>query len=519
MPTTPPLTQSLTAPQLKANIDALKKGGLGNTDIQAYVNNYKSDGVGGYTLATSADATPSNPAAPAAQQPITASTAFQTVAQPSVLGDAGKELAGTTMQRAQTVVNAEQKPAADVAAGAPATTVVKDIGMSGATAVGQVAGQVGDMLAAATPAPVKNFISSVASKAINPDAVKTLADNWNTFQSAHPDVASLLGDVFNVAGLFGGSEAEAPLKSAASDAAESVASGVSKVADTVSTAAKNTVDAAKGIVTKAPTAVEKDSINTAIRAVQPELNGKAEVGAYAKDFGKNIQEKSFFKGQSLAPDKATIDLGTRLKDVLKSSDPAKNIKSLGIEFDATESKLAPLLQNDKTPIVKQSVADTLDQSKTSLPREFTRIGGENSKVVDDVFDFAKERVNDAEPTVNGLRNARIEFDQQAKTQYPNAFKNGAIDLKTAAGAAIKSARDTINDYMYQTAENGSELQRLIGHESDLFRARDIIANKAAANDGASTFSDFISHPIVKRVGKVVGLGAGAAAGTKVLSEL
>lgn len=46
------LTPQLNADQLKANIDALQKGGMKTADIQTYVNNYKSDGNGGYVLAS-----------------------------------------------------------------------------------------------------------------------------------------------------------------------------------------------------------------------------------------------------------------------------------------------------------------------------------------------------------------------------------------------------------------------------------------------------------------------------------
>lgn len=45
------LTPQLTLPQLKENIDALQKGGMSTSDVQAYVNNYKADGNGGFVLA------------------------------------------------------------------------------------------------------------------------------------------------------------------------------------------------------------------------------------------------------------------------------------------------------------------------------------------------------------------------------------------------------------------------------------------------------------------------------------
>lgn len=44
------LTPKLTVQQLKENIDALKKGGIDNTKIQSYVDNYKKDSDGNYSL-------------------------------------------------------------------------------------------------------------------------------------------------------------------------------------------------------------------------------------------------------------------------------------------------------------------------------------------------------------------------------------------------------------------------------------------------------------------------------------
>ncbi len=207
---------------------------------------------------------------------------------------------------------------------------------------------------------------------------------------------------------------------------------------------------------------------------------------------RDVTTGGVLKGQELGVNKQTVDLGTRLKDVLTSKDPVKNLQNLGKAMKSTASELDPLLENDKTPVIKKGLTDTFDELKTQMPREFKSIK-DSTNAFEDVINFAKETANNSDPTIKGQRIARTNFDTQAKLEYPNAYKEGSIDVKTPAGRAIKAVRDSWNDYLYNTAENGSKIKQLIGREADIYRATDNIAPKAAAGEGKNSLSKWAKN--------------------------
>lgn len=345
-----------------------------------------------------------------------------------------------------------------------------------------------------------------------------IGNHYSDWAKKNPELAKDLESAYNTAQLATAEKATPEIKSAA----ETVADTAGKVKDAVVPVVKDTagkvVDAGKTVVdnTVGKAAVERDlanisdkKIQNSIDAVSPELSGKKLTQAY-KDVvtGKRTTVGGkVFGAQDVGNLKDTIDLGTRLKDTLTSKNPIKNLTNLSTDLTKTEGSLKPLLENDKTPIVKQGLSDALDEKTQNMPREFIK---DPDNTYQSVIDFAKEKINNAEPTINGMRNARIEFDAAAKREFPNAYKDGGyIDTKTPSGQAIKDARDTINKYMYDTAENGSEIQKLIGHEADIFKATDYIAPKAAAQHGLTPtvklYNAIKAHPIASTaIGGYVG---------------
>ena len=285
----------------------------------------------------------------------------------------------------------------------------------------------------------------------------------------------------------------------AGQAAEDLALGAVKFGKTLVSTAEETALALKSVT---PSLVTLD-------ALTPELSSKKLTNAYKEVVtGKRtLQESGILTGQQLSNPEEVKNLADSLSDISFVKDPAKNLNLLGNDLKQTETRLTTLLEADKTPIVKESLTDTLDNLNAELPREYRGIK-DSETAFKNVIDFAKEKVLETEPTVNGLRNARIAFDNQARKEFPNAFKEaGFIDTKTPAGRAIKLGRDTINDYAYNTAEKGSELQKLIKREADIFKANEIIAPKASTFDQKNFFKKFyIQHPVIS---KIIG-GAGAA---------
>lgn len=366
--------------------------------------------------------------------------------------------------KAGDIINSIQKPQQDVLQQKGLGTTFKDIGVAATTAVGNVAGG-GVQILGNLFNHIPGFPQAMSAIMNNSDVggipVQKIASQaqkeWNNFQLNYPDASKAIGNLFNVAGALTANIGEPE----ATKAAQTVADTVSSLGGTP----------------------EEKALQTATDALNPDLTGKNLTAAYKKGALSGTLEKGgILSGQSAGIDASVTKLANNLKDIVTSKDPLVNLQNLGKAMNDTEAQLQTILQSDKTPIVKQAFSDALDATRDSIPREFTRIGGDSGKAVDDVFQFAKEKVNEADPTINGMRNARIEFDTQARAQYPNAFKNGMIDTKTAAGNAIKVARDAMNDYMYQTAQQGSQLQQLIGREADIYRGIDNIAPKAAAND-------------------------------------
>lgn len=269
--------------------------------------------------------------------------------------------------------------------------------------------------------------------------------------------------------------------------------------------------------------IKNNPVNRAVNAVDPELGNKKLASAYQEVVtGKRkATSASIFDEQKLSPSEQIKGLGTRLKDVIKSDKPLKNLDSLGKELETTESKIeeafssSPDLQYNAD---KSTLFEKLHSIKSTIPREFSSIR-DSKATFNDVVDFGQEVLDKADDNPAGLRNARTAFDNQAKLEYPNAFKEGAIDTKTPAGRAIKAVRDMFNEHLYTTAPNGSEIKRLIGHEADIFRASENIAQKAAKMHGETGLLQWMKNNpgkvkalgILGGLGALTGLGAGAKA--------
>lgn len=258
---------------------------------------------------------------------------------------------------------------------------------------------------------------------------------------------------------------------------------------------------------------DSKAIETATRALEPKLTLVNK---------EKIIRENVLSGRPIDADaKEAMRLGEDLKDVIKSKDPIKALNSIGKNMAETEAKLTPILETDRSPVNHKTLSAGLDVVKENIPREFKLGSPETKAQFNDVFEFAKETASYGEQTVGGYRDARIAFDQAAKTQYPNAYKEGYIDVKTPAGKAIKLVRDFWNEYIYAHAERGSEIEGLIKREADLYKAIDAIAPKAAALYGKNFIMRFAArNPFLWKVGIDTAIIGGATyAGKKAIQSL
>lgn len=338
-----------------------------------------------------------------------------------------------------------------------------------------------------------------------------------TWAQAHPDIAKTLGDAFTVGTSALGSGA---LDTSVSDAA----AGIKNVVTAPITAAKETIVGTPGA------AATKGTQNT-IAAIDPELTGAKAAKAYQQVVtgDRTVTPSGLFTEQTLSPAERTIQTGTRLSKPVTLSDgtsvdgitlgkdPVKNQVIMKNALADTESKLTTALKGD--PEInfnadKPTLYEALGKARDNAPNEF-RIG-ENQKVTKDVFNFANKVVGKADDSIEGVRDARTAFDNQAKVQYPNAFNpDGTVNVKTAAGNAVKNARDVINEHLYNTAPAGSDIQKLIGREADIFQANPTVSAKAAAGQGKNIITKGVqavkNHPkvagaaVISEVGHHLGL--------------
>ncbi len=286
-----------------------------------------------------------------------------------------------------------------------------------------------------------------------------------------------------------------------------------------------------GAAAKLTEKVIADATANTIDAINPDLTGKKLTAAY-KDIATGSREPvpaSIFKEQNLSPDQKAINLGTRMsseialedgqtiKPIQLGKDPVINLKQLNTSLKDTEKAIDNAFEADPEVVYnadKPTLYSALDNAK--IAREDLAIK-DSKTMFKNVMDFAKKTIADAKDDLRGIRSGRTAFDTQAKTEYPNAFKpDGTIDTKTPAGRAIKSARDIINEHLYNTAPNGSDIQKLIGREADIYRATDSIAPKAAEFHGNGTIGQVMAkHPTAT---KVVGYGTAAAIGGGIVDK-
>lgn len=248
-----------------------------------------------------------------------------------------------------------------------------------------------------------------------------------------------------------------------------------------------------------PVKIAEKAEGSAVNALAPKLTGNAETNAYREVVtkGRNLTPSGLFKGANLAPSEQTNMLAKRLSDIPFTENEGKNLNLLRSDLVKTESKLDAALKGDNEIIYnldKPTLIEKLNGVKDEKPGDFI---GESGKIYDNVIAFGKKMIGDAEDTIQGGRKARTAFDNETKRKFPTAYKNGVLNRATPAGHAIGEVRDLINDHIYDVAPNGSEIQKLIGRESDIFRATDIIANKAKRATGGSVQKFVQDRPVIK----------------------
>lgn len=514
------LTPTLNDQQIRENITALQNGGLPNDQVQKYVDNYQKGTDGNYVLKgsqaqsqqTFSDAT-------------STSGSFNQNSKKTFLDKVAGIIPGVkTLEGIGTVI-----ANTGIVGKSPQDMAIESLNQSG-----DIQKKLADQILSDKAEGKDTARLEKALHALQNDAqaegsqISNLGTQGETNNQAIGDAVSLASTVAGGAELAGaGGEAATTaleglkvgaktgaIGGALAGAGNGAGNAISND-ETAGQVIKSTLQGAAsggaggavlgGALGAGVGALAKASptIQATIDAIDANPTGKKLAGAY-KDVvngSRELTPGSVFKEQALSPTQQTINLGNRIANPLKLSDGTvldamnlgnnapKNLTVLKQGLTDTEDALSTALKGDHDinfNAQKPELQTSLQELKTNGPQEFTTNIKDNTNVYNKVVNFAQKLVTDSEDSIQGIRDARTSFDAQARREFPSAFKEGGfIDTKTPAGAAIKSARDAINEHLYDTAPNGSDIKALIGREADIFRATENVAPKAAASHGES----------------------------------
>lgn len=345
---------------------------------------------------------------------------------------------------------------------------------------GTAGGLIGDVFAPLIPKAVKDKVGDVS---------KLLTDKIHSIPGMTPDIAKSLGDVFNTLTLKGGEEATPVVKDAAKNAIEK---GTQVVKDTTE---KFATDPAK-VAAKQSSFIDD--------LITPEMNKKATTTAIKtgkvtegeglmgkRDFGEAIP--------NLDKIKASVE---KVPGISSKNTHLQNANLIHDEIGKTAESLKSQLQG-KGFFSPSEFKGYMDTIKTTL-KENPMIVGDAERTASKIVDKFNSLVKQHGYTPSGLLDARKALDQWMGSQKGNVFNP---TTESAVSTALRAVRQGGNDFIASKVKD-VPVKDMLEHQSNLYRAIDNIAPKAAKEAGSKLgrFTGFIKkHPYV--TGAVGAVGA------------
>jgi hypothetical protein len=284
--------------------------------------------------------------------------------------------------------------------------------------------------------------------------------------------------------------------------------------------AKATVKPVSKLITSyAEKRAEKKALNDAIEVTKPVLNKKDTISSF-KDAARNGTSK----GYKVEPSSRDLEVANSVKGIVsKKQAPLDNARAIYQKIaDISETEIRPALQNPGgTPIRINPISDEAPgwspvvQRLTQVERpDFIKA----DPVLDKTYDLTRQRlveeIQKQPPTLEGLWDARIAFDNIAERQLGN-LDPGSNEANVIKRAVLDTRR-ALNDYIADTAPNGDVLFRQnLKDLSHMYEAVDNIAeqNRLLLNKTWLTRYMKQNPGKAKSVGALLGvLGLGTAGG-------
>lgn len=512
------LTPTLNQQQLQENITALQKGGVGNDVVQKYVDNYKLDSPGSYSLKAPAappPMSPFNPKAPNSQAVDTTQPAKSPGAGAFFLGSIGtgvkqtaanlaapikggiNEVKTDTSQAFKSGVSQIKEGAGDINSGKnPFEATLK----MGAGAVGAAFSPL-----AAPFKPLSSAAEYTGNKLAEVPAVQKFANTKaGAFTSrAAEDVANLSTIAQGVGGFMGGPEATAKGESGLSKVAEAAKPGMEAV--------KNDITAGAGKVADAAGAVKNAAQEHYVKVAADQWAKPSTVPgtkfSKAADIFNSATEKGHNIGETLA--RNNLNPSDHVENGLyTTADTADKIRTDTGKLSS--ELLRPSLQKADAYTPKTSVSDIIKSSIDNIKN--------NKGLTQETKDLITKKLNQTASSLQkqypegmsltDLHDEKITRDANAKYSPVGDIgtNNEAIKNKAVADAA-RTTLETKAPPDVPVKDFNAELSKQYKAASYL----DALNGKKAPVGKLSKLANY--------GGKITGLAVGHAVGGGILSDV
>lgn len=427
------------------------------------------------------------------------------------IGEAAPAIGKAAISFGQGIANDTNAHAANIVqdlSGKPSFTGALDV-------TGNIAGEVGDFfgegLKAITPQPIKDALSKTAQSVAGTPGAQEMIKAWNGFQTQHPDVAKNIGNVVNIAALFGGGEAAKGAQAGAEAAGGAIKSGLETAGGAIKQTAQSLAENA-GRNAAEKLATSKDSFIKDL--ITPQMTAKDLTGA--------IKTGKVAEGGGLT---GTRDITKAIPGFDKVSQAVKEVPGISPKNTLLENANAI---HDHIGTVAEDLKSQLSNStfKGFSPTQFDGymskvkqslaenplITGDAEKSADKILTKFNSLVSDKGYTPNGLLDARKALDTWMSAQKGSSVFDPAKE--SAISTALRAIRQGGNDFLSKLAPD-VPVKDMLAKQSNLYDAIENIAPKAA-KEGATGLKQWIkAHP---KLIKGLEYGAGAIGAGEVIKH-
>lgn len=344
---------------------------------------------------------------------------------------------------------------------------------TGLNVAGDVTGAIASPITEAVAPAVGAIANTTNPTSLGDRAVGAVEGALGGLAKKYPTAARDVGDVANIATL--------PLGDAGAGLAKGTAEDV----------IKNVTDTTGNSATK--------NASKVLDLVTPQLSKGQIEDAISSGLGKVDKITGKVK---IAADSATQRAAEAVKDIVKPGKTVtENINRVRQGIADEANKLKSSIESTDHPYTFTELASRLKSvPKPILISTDTALNNAFDKTIDATLDIAKKNGG----KVSSLLDTRKEFDQLAKSQFPNVFddaKSGAMQ------SAVKGIRNEINNFIAENAPDAG-VKESLSKQSSMYDAIDNMSTKVSQEVGTNKWvrgaQNFArKHPIASTLGAAV----------------